>query len=224
MARKPESTVELLFEKMLARIRSGQWPVGAPIPSERLLMKEFGVSRIPVRESLSMMRALGIIETHHGSSPTVQKMNSEILGQIFPLILSLEDEQTYEYVFEIRLALESRTAYLAALNRTKDDLQSLEKLLELVRDHIENDLEASAEADLAFHIQIAEATKNPLFPLILKLISSFVTYAQILSCKDNTVKRHRALELHQLIVEAIRDKDADGARIQMESHLRSSAN
>ena len=223
MARKSESTVALLFEKMLARIRSGQWPVGDPIPSERVLTKEFGVSRISIRESLSMMRALGIVETHHGRSSTVQKMNSEILGRIFPLILSLEGEQTYEHVFETRLALESRTAYLAALNRTEDDLRSLEKLLELLREHIENDLEASVEVDLAFHIQIAEATKNPLFPLVLKLISGFVTYVQILSCKNNPVKRHRAFEFHQLIVEAIRDKDADGARVQMESHLRASA-
>ena len=225
MARKSESTVALLFEKMLARVHSGQWPVGSPIPSERVLTKEFSVSRISIRESLSMMRALGIVETHHGSSSTVQKVDSEILGRIFPLMLSLEGEQTYEHVFEIRLALESRTAYLAALNRTEDDLRSLEKLLELLklRERIENDLEATVEVDLAFHIQIAKATKNPLFPLVLELISGFVTYVQMLSCKNNPAKRHQALELHQLIGEAIRDKDADGARVQMESHLRSSA-
>jgi GntR family transcriptional repressor for pyruvate dehydrogenase complex len=220
MEQKITSTTQLLFQKMLDRIQSGQWPINKPIPSERALMKEFGVSRICVRESLSMLRALGILETCHGRSSIIRRMDSEIIGRLFPLMLSLQGEQTYGQIFEVRLNLESRTAYLAALRRSEQDLQELDKLLELLRVQLE---QKSVQTDLTFHIKIAQATKNPLFPLLLKALSGFVTYVQVLSCKDNPDKRHRALLCHETIAEAIRNKDPERARVEMESHLRSSA-
>lgn len=130
-------------------------------------------------------------------------------------MLSLEGEQTYQQIFEVRLAIESRTAYLAALNRSEQDLKSLKELLELLTDQVEEDLEKSIETDLAFHIQIARATNNPLFPLLLEALSGFVTYVQLLSCKDNPVKRYRALQYHESIAEAIRDQDAERARVSV---------
>ena len=223
MEQKITSTTQLVFQKMLDRIQSGQWLINRPIPSERALMKEFGVSRICVRESLSMLRALGILETCHGRSSMIRRMDSEIIGRLFPLMLSLEGEQTYEQIFEVRLNLESRTAYLAALRRSEQDMQELDKLLELLRVQLEQDLEKSVQTDLSFHIKIAQATKNPLFPLLLKALSGFVTYVQVLSCKDNPDKRHRALLYHESIAEAIHNKDPERARVEMESHLRSSA-
>jgi len=221
---KPKtSTTEWLFQEMLDRIQSGQWPIGSAIPSERTLMDDFGVSRISLRESLSMLRALGILEISHGRSSTVRRIDSEIIGRLFPLMLSLEGEQTYQQIFEVRLSLESRTAYLAALRRSEEDVQRLDEILESFRSQMEDELEESIETDLEFHLQIARASKNPLFPLMLNALSGFVTYVQTTSCKDNPIKRQRALQYHETIAEAIRHQDAERARVEMESHLHYSA-
>jgi GntR family transcriptional repressor for pyruvate dehydrogenase complex len=218
-----KSTPAILFEEMLERIRTGQWPTGAKIPSERTLMARFGVSRVSVRETLSMLRALGVLSTSQGRRSVVQKMDSKVLGKMFPLILSLEGQKTYQQIFEVRLALESRTSYLAAVNRTESDLSELYRVLERLKKQLSEDLENSIDSDLQFHIQVARSTRNPLFPLMLEALSGFVKYVQVLSCKGDPARRERALHFHESVAEAIKDKDPERARVEMESHLRTSA-
>ena len=117
MKESENSASMILFDRMLERIRTGRWPVGSKIPSERALMAEFGLSRVTIRESLSMLRALGVLSVSQGKASVVQKMDARMLGRMFPLMLSLEGERSYQQIFEVRLSIESRTSYLAALNR-----------------------------------------------------------------------------------------------------------
>lgn len=213
----------VLFEQMLDRIRSGQWPVGSKIPSERCLMSEFGLSRVTIRETLSMLRALGVLSISQGKASIVQRMDAKILGRLFPLMLSLEGERTYQQIFEVRLSIESRTAYLAALNRTSEDMAELDTILKELKSHLDRNIEESLVPDLRFHIRIAKASGNPLFPLLLEALSGFVTYVQFLSCKGDQVRKERALHFHESIAQAIKDQDPERARVEMESHLRTSA-
>jgi len=217
------STTDRVFNLMLGRIQQGEWPVGSQIPGERVLIEEFGVSRIALREALSRLRALGILNISHGKSSTVTKMDVEVFGQLFPLLLSFEAQQNFENVFQVRLALESHTASLAAQHRTEEDVTRLEELVEELRELSEKPLEEAVGTDLAFHVQVARATQNALFPLLLETLSGFVTYAQVVSCKDNPARRARTINSHTSIAEAIKERDADRARVEMESHLRYSA-
>ena len=223
MEESPKLMSAMLFEEMLEQIRSGHWAEGQKIPSERSLMARFGVSRVSIRETLSMLRAFGVLSTSQGRRSIVQKTDSKILGKMFPLILSMKGESTYQQIFEVRLALESRTSYMAAVNRTDEDLYELYEVLGELKRLLEDDLENSIEADLRFHIQIARSTGNPLFPLLLEALSGFVTYVQMISCKGDPARRQRALHFHESITEAIKDKDPEMARVEMESHLRTSA-
>ena len=223
MKESENSASMILFDRMLERIRTGRWPVGSKIPSERALMAEFGLSRVTIRESLSMLRALGVLSVSQGKASVVQKMDARMLGRMFPLMLSLEGERSYQQIFEVRLSIESRTSYLAALNRTDQDILKLEKILEQLKSHLARNVEASLESDLRFHIQIAKAAGNPLFPLLLEALSGFVAYVQFLSCKGDPVRRQRAIHFHESITQAIKDRDPERARVEMESHLRTSA-
>jgi len=214
------SSTDRLFHDMLDRIHSGEWPVGGAIPSERDLMEEFGVSRIVLRESLSRLRVLGILNISHGKSSTVGKMDTEAFGRLFPLMLSFEGKESFENVSQVRLALESQTAHLAAQHRTEEDIARMEELVVMLREELGEPLESASETDLAFHTQVARATKNPLFPLLLEVLSGFVIYAQVFSCQDDLVRRERAVLAHESIAEAIRERDADRARVEMEAHVR----
>jgi GntR family transcriptional repressor for pyruvate dehydrogenase complex len=217
------SKVEWLTRAMLDRIRSGEWPVGSLLPAERVLVETFGASRIALREAMSTLRALGVLDTAHGRGSTVRRIDASILEQLLPLMLSLEGEQPFAQTFELRLALEGRTAYLAALRRTDDEMAQIDRLVAEFRRQVDGQLDGTIATDIAFHLAIAEATHNPLFPTVLRAISEFVKYVQTISCTNNPVRQARALQAHESIAEAIRDRDAERARVEMESHLRYSA-
>jgi GntR family transcriptional repressor for pyruvate dehydrogenase complex len=218
------STTEWLYRQMLERIQSGEWSVGCSIPSERTLMEEFGVSRVPLRESLSMLRALGVLDIGHGRCAVVRRIDAGVLGNFFPLMLSMEGQQSFQQIFEVRLALEFRTAYLAALRRTEGDLRRIESLHEQFKQQVDQGLPEAIDTDLEFHVEIAAAAKNPLFPLLLRSLAGFVKYVARESCRGDLVRLRRAVQAHQAITEAIRWKDAERARVEMEAHLHYSAN
>ena len=215
---KRQSTTKRLYESMIQRIETGEWQVGGTIPSERNLMIEFGVSRIAVREALSMLRALGVLEISHGKSTTVRKMSSDTLSKLFPLMLSVEGEQSLVHVFEVRRGLELETARLAAEKRTVDDLNRLSMLAESF-DSYTTDTPESIESDHQFHVQIAKATGNPLFWVLLNVLGSYVKFAQRESGRHDPEQHRRASEAHHKILQAITDRDGKTAQKEMEYHL-----
>jgi len=220
---KRESTTGRLFDQLLDRIRCGTWPVGTAIPSERTLMDEFGVSRIAIREAISMLRSLGVLDVSHGRRAIVRQVDAESLGKFFPLMLSLEGEQTFQQVFEIRVAIETPAAYFAALRRTEDDVHRLEELVNVYNRQADGNHDSRSDTDLQLHLAIARATKNPLFATLLNAISGFVIYVQTECCADDSEMRERAKQSHQSIVDAIRQRDPLRARVEMEAHLRFNA-
>ncbi len=222
MEPKTAPAAEKLFDAMIDLIRAGEWPVGRPIPSERTLIEQFGVSRIAVREALSMMRGLGLIQTTQGSGSIVRAIDSGMLGRLLPLMISLEGEHTYEQIYEMRLTMEPRHAHLAALRRSERDLAELDGLHAAMVTCADDALAEWVRADMAFHQAVARATKNPLMPMMLKTLAEYVIHVQKVSCAGDRAKRDRTLAAHANILNAIHQRDAERARVEMEAHLRSS--
>ena len=138
-------------------------------------------------------------------------------------LLSSEAQSSYQHVFQVRLPLESQTAYLAALNRTDEDLAEIDALLEQLTKRTRRGAPSIIRRDLALHMQIARASKNPLFPLLLEALSQFVVSSQEHSCGDDPERLAMAHRDHVAIADAIRDRDAARARAAMEAHLHASA-
>jgi GntR family transcriptional repressor for pyruvate dehydrogenase complex len=223
MATRESSTSTRVVEAILERIRSGEWPVGTLVPGERVMVDQLGVSRIALREALSMLRAMGVIETDHGRGSRVCRIDATILSRLVPLMVSLEGELPFVQVYEMRLALESRCAYMAALRRTDGQVRRLEELVVVCRDQMEGgEMEDAIATDMEFHMEIARAAHSPLFPLVLSVLSSLLTHVLTLSFKGNAVGRP-PYEAHCSIAEAIRERDPERAQVEMESHLRHSA-
>lgn len=214
------SSSERVFEGMLENVRTGTWQWGAEIPSERELIDQFGVSRVALREAISMLRGLGVLDVSHGRRTRVKPVGAETLAQLIPLILSAGGQRTFEQIFEARLGVESQSATLAARRRTPEQLKRLSDLVQSFRKEMDLEESHSLEADLEFHMEIARASGNPLFPMMLQSLAEFVAYAQKQSCAHNPERRLRAVMSHEAIFEAIRDGDSDRARVEMESHLR----
>lgn len=224
MTDKPQqTTTQGVFREMLQYVHNGEWEVGMSIPSERTLIRDFGVSRIAIREALSMLRGLGVLDIGHGRRTQVRKVDAETFAQFMPLLLASGGQRSFDQIFEIRLAIESAAASLAAKRRTSDQVHKLGELVKRFRKERLSDSGKALAADMDFHMAIAEMTGNPLFPVILEALGSFVAYAQRESCRNDRVRRQRAVAAHESIMEAIADGDSDRARVEMEAHLRYSS-
>ena len=214
------TSTERVFEFMLDHVRTGAWTCGDEIPSERELIDQFGVSRVALREAISMLRGLGVLDVGHGRRTRIKKIGSEVFDRLLPLMLASGGQKTFDQIFEARLGVESQSAAFAARRRTPGQLSRLYELTTKFRAEFESMAAHALETDLEFHMEIARSSGNPLFPMLLESLVGFVQFAQKESCANNPERRLRAVLSHEAIYEAIRDGDSDRARVEMESHLR----
>jgi GntR family transcriptional regulator, transcriptional repressor for pyruvate dehydrogenase complex len=217
---KNSTATQDIYREMLANIQNGRWAAGAAIPSERILIGQYGVSRIAIREALSMLRGIGVLDVQHGRRTRVREVNSETFGRLLPLLLATGAQQTLEQVFDVRLAIESRTAYLAAGRPLDGHASKIERLAERFERLGESNNSQAVKVDLEFHLEIARMTGNPLYPILLEALADFIAFTQKESCQGSPLRRRRAAAAHAEIARAIVAREPEAARAAMEDHLR----
>lgn len=214
--RQPMRRVGLIdqaAERFREEVVSGRWPVGEQIPTEAALVSEFGVGRNTVREALQSLVHAGLLRREQGRGTFVIS-SSELTG-------TLERQLgggTRRHYLELRLALDSAAASLAAMNRSDADVELLREL----RDRREaswstDDLDLRASADLALHRAIVAATHNPLY---VKLYSSMLDIFAAHMRDEKSEDEDAAHRHHHELVEAIADGDADRAATKVGSIFR----
>jgi DNA-binding FadR family transcriptional regulator len=132
------------------------------------------------------------------------------------------DVASYLRSLEARAALEGETARLAAVRRTKDQLAAIHKATRALEDAL-SDGRLGQDADLAFHMAVAEATGNELFPRLLgelgDLMRGSMTMALGLTRTGSELRRNRVLSEHRQIADAIAAQDGETAALYMRYHL-----
>lgn len=156
---------------LLDAVFSGQITPGARMPSERQLAESFGVGRFVVREALKSLGLLGLLEVRQGDGTYVRSPDSSLLPRVVEWGLLVGEQRTSDLV-ETRQHLEPVTARLAAERRTDAELGEIRSHLHGMRDAGDNDL--FVDADVAFHLSIARATKNSVLSNMLSSISSLL--------------------------------------------------
>lgn len=215
------ATLETILEQ---GIRDGRWPKGSKLPTEAALLAEYGVSRTVVREAVSRLQAAGKVVTRHGIGTFVVNSEATETFRIRPDQITTLDEVLR--VLELRIAIESEAAALAALRRTDQQLQAMAGALETFSAAVDEGRDAVA-SDFQFHLQIAKATHNSRFiELMASLGDSMIPRARLNSHEKVTAKRAEYLrhvnDEHDRILNAIKDGDTEGAGIAMRSHLTNS--
>jgi DNA-binding FadR family transcriptional regulator len=158
-----------LIDQVAARfqeeIASGRWPVGERIPVEADLVTAFGAGRNTVREALQSLVHAGLLSREQGRGTFVIS-TSELSGSLARQLAG----GSRQHYLELRLALDSTAASLAALRRTDADIELLRELRTRREESwSSDDPDVRAGADLALHRAIVAATHNPLY---LQLYSS----------------------------------------------------
>lgn len=186
------------------------------LPAERELASTLGVSRVPVRETLGMLRILGIIETGYGKGAVVKGLEkSRLLETIDMLVESKKD--TRVEVTEARAVLEVAAVKIASLKRTEADLDRLRTAVRQMEEEIRS-RRLPVESSLDFHRGVMMATKNKLLFRMLMLFQDLINETREASLRIPD-RPQSALREHAAILKAIEEKDATTAVMLMERHL-----
>ncbi|MBW8815421.1 MAG: FadR family transcriptional regulator [Caulobacterales bacterium] len=192
--------------------------VGDRLPSEARLAEIFGMSRTVVREALVRLAADDITEARRGAGSFVKNRPSERLGAYMQPSELPSSLGTYE----VRFVLEAEAARLAAARRSGDDMARIEAALQELRRALLSNAPAHAQ-DMELHRRVIQATANPAFLVAFDALEADVD--RIMRAGVD-ISRSRPPEFiremmreHEMIVEAIRAQDADGAALAMRWHL-----
>lgn len=225
MAAPSASLTDILFKKLEQRITDGEMSPGSRFPTQKDLSDVEKVSRTVVREAVARLAAQGLVTTRQGSgvyvSATAQYRAFQVTRD------ELGDLADVMKLLEMRVAVETEMAALAAVRRSADDIAELRRALEAV-DEAEQDMQAAAIADRGFHLAIAKATHNDYFARFIDFLGIRLVPPRSLFLQDQPADAHLAYARkvkaeHEAILDAIVRMDAlkarDAARRHMEESL-----
>lgn len=190
---------------------------GERLPSERELMKQFGVGRSTVREALRVLEAAGLVKSLPGDprgGAQVQAFTPDTLRSALLSLIHLEDVPA-SHLVEFRMLIEGEASQLAAHFRTDEQLAEIERLHQQITQHAEQgDEEAFRAADAALHRQLALSAGNALIQACSEVIREIVLTLieqKLASSEDTIALMKESAERHGLIVAAIGDQDGVAA-------------
>ncbi|WP_043928469.1 FCD domain-containing protein [Bacillus haynesii] len=218
---KTKKIYEEVAEALLDSIKSGELEPGDKLDSVQALAESFQVSRSAVREALSALKAMGMVEMKQGEGTYVKRFEPEQIS--FPLSAALlMKKKDVAELLEVRKILEIGAVSSAAQKRTEDDLGRMQAALEDMK-LADGNGELGEKADLAFHLALAGASQNDLLKGLMNHVSSLLietmreTRKIWLFSKNTTVKR--LYEEHEAIYQAVKEKDGQKAEQAMHNHL-----
>ncbi len=219
---QPRKVSSIAAEQIVEAIKRGDFAVGGKLPSEFELAEQMGVSRPSIREALSALQAMSIIESRPGSGNYVLRAPS--LHDETHTVHLIESEAGCLEVMEARKTLEPPVAALIASKPSDGALAKLRETVEIMREYAaRDDFDAYFDADKSFHVALAEAAGNPLViaalaPLVRtmdqRVYREFTRHYYLRNVED----LQHVVDLHSQIVEAIERSDSDTAFAKMVEH------
>jgi DNA-binding FadR family transcriptional regulator len=203
------SLVDAVVEQLRDQLTDGEWAVGDRIPTEHELAEQLGVGRNTVREAVRVLVHAGLLESRQGNGTFVRSTADPAA------VLRTVRAAGALDVLELRIALETEAARLSAVRRDTHDLLRLRAALATLREEGDRD----ADADLAFHRAVVEATHNAAFTEVYRFFSVQVHESLVESLGDHEMPAID-LDAHEALVVAIEAGDPDAAGAAVRELLR----
>lgn len=194
----------------------GDWQEGDKIPAERELCQRLGVGRASLREALKALEIMGLIETRLGDGTYVCKRSEFFARPLLWAIASSGEAEAHE-LSEARKLIEVELAGLAAERATEDEMKMISSYLDQMAEAGE-DSRKFLQADISFHIAIAQAGHNAILFNALLLIRNLMQ-RWIGGALTVPGVQDKALTHHKRILQAITKGDSAKARAAMQTHL-----
>lgn len=219
------SMVTEITQRLLDYLLSDALRPGDRLPSERQLAEALGTGRSTLRESLKALTVLGLLDVRQGDGTYLKQRDSNLLPRVIEWGLLLGEQHTMDIV-EARQRLEVVIAELAAERCTPQGVEELRAIVREMADAL-GSVEAFADADVAFHLKIAELARNQVLRDILASIRALLRSLTVRTIGGEgaagAAARAQAYREHVPVFEAIeRGNHAEAARA-MEAHMRAGA-
>ena len=223
MTARALSLVDELVGTFERRIDSGELPPGARFPTEKAITTTAGVSRTVVREAFARLAARGLLVSRRGSGAYVAENALYRAFQVEPE--AMREVEDVIKLLEMRMALETEMAGLAAQRRTASDLACLGDCLAALSAC--GDVEQAVDADAAFHAAIAHATHNEYYSRFMDFLGVRLVPRRSLYLRNETPSARfayaRAIHRdHEAIYAAIAARDPGRARRAARRHMQKS--
>ncbi|WP_404445982.1 FadR/GntR family transcriptional regulator [Bacillus sp. RC252] len=212
---------EEVSEAILTMIKNGTLKPGDKLLPVHQLAEQFQVGRSAVREALSALRAMGLIEMKQGEGTYVRNFDPSSLTKSLNNKLLMKKEDILN-LLEVRKVLEVGAVRAAAAKRTGANLQNMKQWLDEMAKSI-GDEKAGEKADFHFHMGIAESSHNNILLELMNHVSEMIAETigesrRIILYGEQTTSE-RLLEEHQSIYDAVLKQDVELAQQAMLDHL-----
>ena len=212
------SLSDQVAEAIALEIRCDRWAAGHKLPTESALTIQFGVSRTVVREAVSRLKSLGLVESRQGSGVFVLPPGFSPLNFDARVAVS---RQAVIQINEVRRSLEAEVAALAAERRTPADMNRIRRAAVALDSAVLSGGDGVLE-DVALHRAFADAAQNPFLISTLDYLRQFLQGA-VRVTRANEARRADFMQQvqleHSAIVAAIELGHAGKARQTATRHM-----
>ena len=207
---------ELVIQRILDLVSSGQLSSGDRLPPERELAAQLNVSRPTVREALRALSILGVLEIRHGGGVYISSLDATELLNPLDFFISLNAANLVA-VFDARIHYEPMIAAIAAEQLDDGAIQHLQDLVDEQSAH-PDDAELFHNTDAEFHKILIEASGNIFLSRIGKMLQVLGDQARKQFQKRKSI-RARSIRDHQAIMTALHVRDHEAAANAMRQHM-----
>ena len=218
---RPKKISEEIVEQIKTLISRGELKPGDRVPSERELASMLGVSRPSVREAIMVLDAMGFLETKQGGGTFVRTLTETSIADPLTRLVQKKDPEMLRALAEVRMGLESWSAYLAAKRAKPTEIDEMRRLYAIMEKQAARG-GWDSEVDAKFHYVITAASHNSLQMHVLDSIHTlFHTTIQVALMEFYRQEGYIQILLshHREIMEAIAAREPELARQKMMEHL-----
>lgn len=213
---------ERLYERIVSqieqRIEAGDLKVGDQLPPERELAEQFAVSRTAVREAVKALRQKGLVAIRPGRGTFITNGTSDTIRNSLGMLMKIGATKGSGNLVEVREILEPEIAALAATRITDEYINAMQEAVQIMDTALDN-VDVFVEADLDFHLALAEGTQNPYIPILMdSIIDLLREQRKRIGLTKGGLQRGQLH--HKRILEAVTRRDPQAARQAMQDHLQ----
>ncbi|GAA3526043.1 FadR/GntR family transcriptional regulator [Nocardioides daeguensis] len=214
---------EQVVDQIANMIRLGELEVGDRMPSERELAAAVGLSRPSLREAISLLVDVGVLEVRRGSAGGIFVVSTDVPRELMRSRVAMKIDEI-RGVLEARRLFEPRVAHLAAAYARAEDLERMQATIDAQKRMLEDGLDEDGQdrfhvQDGHFHMRMAAATHNSTIVALMQVLMARLDFAQE-SVQQQPENPAWVIDIHQRTLAAIRKANHDEIDVVMEEHIR----
>jgi len=218
--KKADKLYVRIAESINSKINDGTFKIGNRLPAERDIAEQMSVSRASVREALAILEVLGVVEIKVGDGSYVRKKLEHFRFELN----KVKNFSLYELI-EARAYIEGMIVEIAVEKATEEDIRRLQNNISEMESIVHDDKQVDRffELGMTFHEELAKIVHNEVITSIVNTLinQNLSTTWRLLNRKILSVQeaREHQIEEHQLVLQAIMERDRETARKSIHMHL-----